>query len=73
MSGRFIVLECIDGSGKGIQIFPSEFGATILIMPFGGFLTLACLLAAMQYALRKSAEKKEAKEKALAAQEKEAA
>ena len=63
----------LDGSGKGIQIFPSEFGATILIMPFGGFLTLACLLAAMQYALRKSAEKKEAKEKALAAQEKEAA
>ena len=49
----------LDGSGKGIQIFPSEFGATILIMPFGGFLTLACLLAAMQYALRKSAEKKE--------------
>ena len=31
-----------------------------MIMPFGGFLTLACLLAAMQYALRKSAEKKEA-------------
>ena len=28
-------------------------------MPFGGFLTLACLLALMQYALRKSAEKKE--------------
>lgn len=32
-----------------------------------------CLIALMQYALRKSAEKKEAKEKALAAQEKEAA
>ena len=28
-------------------------------LPFGGFLTLAVLLAAMQYALRKSAEKKE--------------
>ena len=49
-----------DGSAAGIRIFPEEFGATILIMPFGGFLTLACLLAAMQYALRKSAEKKEA-------------
>ena len=48
-----------DGSAAGIRIFPEEFGATILIMPFGGFLTLACLLAAMQYALRKSAEKKE--------------
>lgn len=50
----------LDGSGAGIRIFPEEFGATILIMPFGGFLTLAALLAAMQYALRKSAEKKEA-------------
>ncbi len=48
-----------DGSGSGIQIFPADFGATILIMPFGGFLTLAVLLAVMQYALRKSAQKKE--------------
>lgn len=48
-----------DGSAAGIRIFPEEFGATIMIMPFGGFLTLACLLAAMQYTLRKSAEKKE--------------
>ena len=50
----------LDGSAAGIRIFPEEFGATIMIMPFGGFLTLACLLAAMQYALRKSAQKKEA-------------
>ena len=69
--GYTVVLVCMCvirellGSGTfgggllDIQIFPSEFGATILIMPFGGFLTLACLLAAMQYALRKSAEKKE--------------
>ena len=48
----------LDGSAAGIRIFPEEFGATILIMPFGGFLTLAALLAAMQYALRKSDEKK---------------
>ena len=53
-----------DGSAAGIRIFPEQFGATILIMPFGGFLTLASLLAAMQYALRKSAEKKEAAERA---------
>ena len=44
----------LDGSAAGIRIFPEEF----LIMPFGGFLTLAALLAAMQYALRKSDEKK---------------
>ncbi len=54
----------LDGSGAGIRIFPETYGATILLMPFGGFLTLASLLAAMQYALRKSAEKKEAAERA---------
>lgn len=48
----------LDGSGSGIQIFPAEYGASLLTRPFGGFLTLGCLLAFMQYALRKSAEKK---------------
>ena len=47
------------GTGNGLQIFPEEFGAKLLTMPFGGFLTLGCLIALMQYALRKSAEKKE--------------
>jgi len=53
----------IDGTGGGIQIFPEEFGAAIMNLPFGGFLTLGLLLAAMQYALKKSAEKKEKAEK----------
>ena len=35
----------------------------LLTMPFGGFLTLGVLIAVMQYALRKSKEKKEKKEK----------
>lgn len=48
-----------DGTGSGIQIFPSQYGVMLLILPFGGFLTLGCLIALMQYALRKSAEKKE--------------
>lgn len=48
----------IDGTGAGIQIFPEEFGASILNLPFGGFLTLGLLLAVMQYALKKSAAKK---------------
>lgn len=52
----------LDGTGSGIQIFPSEFGAMLLILPFGGFLTLGCLLAAMQYVLNKSDKKKQAKE-----------
>ena len=40
--------------GKGIQIFPAEFGIKMLTLPVGGFLVLACLIAAMQWALSKS-------------------
>ena len=54
----------LDGSGAGIKIFPGEYGATILTMPFGGFLTLGVLIAVMQYALKKSAKKKELAAKA---------
>ena len=53
----------IDGTGGGIQLIPEEFGAAIMNLPFGGFLTLGLLLAAMQYVLKKSAEKKEKAEK----------
>ena len=53
----------LDGTGAGVQIFNSDFGASILNLPFGGFLTLGCLIAVMQYALKKSAKKKEAAEK----------
>ena len=50
----------LDGTGSGIAVFGANYqGAMILTMPFGGFLTLGCLCAAMQFALRKSAEKKE--------------
>ena len=54
----------MDGSGAGIKIFSGEYGATILTMPFGGFLTLGILIAVMQYALKKSAKKKELAAKA---------
>ena len=53
----------IDGTGGGIQLFPEEFGVAIMNLPFGGFLTLGLLLAAMQYVLKKSAQKKEKAEK----------
>ena len=50
----------LDGTGAGFAVFGADFqGAMVLTMPFGGFLTLGCLIALMQYALRKSAEKKE--------------
>ncbi|MEI3101924.1 MAG: electron transport complex subunit E [Oscillospiraceae bacterium] len=54
----------MDGTGARIQIFPSDFGATIMTLPFGGFITLGLLIAIMQYALKKSAKKKEAQEMA---------
>ena len=40
--------------GKGIQIFPAEFGIKMLTLPVGGFLVLGCLIAAMQWALNKN-------------------
>ena len=54
----------LDGTGAGIQLFPSDYGATIMTLPFGGFITLGLLIAIMQYALKKSAKKKEAQEMA---------
>ena len=59
----------LDGTGAGIRIFPEEFGAGILTLPVGGFLTLGFLFAAMQYALKKSAEKKEKDAKKLKKEE----
>ena len=40
--------------GKGIQIMPGEYAAGMMTLPVGGFLTLAVLIAAMQWALSKS-------------------
>ncbi len=47
--------------GKGIVLFPSNFAISGLCRPVGGFLILACVIAAMQYFLSKpkKAEKKE--------------
>ena len=44
----------LGAGGKGIQIIPAQFPAGMLTLPVGGFLTLACLIAAMQWALSKS-------------------
>ena len=46
-----------NGSLAGYQIFPSEYGALMLIMPVGGFLTLGCLIALMQWFQNRSADK----------------
>ena len=46
---------------KGIQILPSPFPIGVLKLPVGGFLVLAALIAAMQWALAKSKNKEESK------------
>jgi electron transport complex protein RnfE len=50
----------LDGTGSGIQLFNSDYGASILTLPVGGFLTLGFIFAAMQAALKKAAKKKAA-------------
>ena len=47
--------------GKGIQIIPAQFPAGMLTLPVGGFLVLACLIAAMQWALARPKKKEESK------------
>lgn len=49
------------GSAPGVTIIPEEFGIKVLTLPVGGFLTLGCLIALMQWALTKSAKRKEGK------------
>ena len=43
------------GSGAlaGNQLFPAEYSASLIAQPVGGFLTLGCLIALMQWAQRK--------------------
>ena len=48
----------LDGTGSGIQLFSADYGASVLTLPVGGFLTLGFIFAAMQAALKKSAKKK---------------
>lgn len=51
--------------GDGIRIFPAEYGAMLMIMPFGGFITLGFLIALMQHFLRRGKEKAEEKERSV--------
>lgn len=48
--------------GAGIRIIPEGYPALMLILPVGGFLTLGCMIALMQYLLRRHEEKKEERE-----------
>ncbi|MDD6188991.1 MAG: electron transport complex subunit E [Clostridiales bacterium] len=44
--------------GAGIRILPQEYTTLFIILPFGGFLVLGILIAAMQHISNKNAEKK---------------
>ena len=37
------------GTLFGFQVYPSDFAAMFMTMPFGGFLTLGCIIAVVQY------------------------
>ncbi len=43
--------------GDGIRLIPAGYPALLMILPFGGFLTLGCLIAFSQWALKKRQEK----------------
>ncbi len=47
--------------GEGVELFSNHFAALGMALPVGGFLTLACVIATMQYFLSKpkKSEKKE--------------
>ena len=42
--------------GEGVRIFSADYGALMMILPVGGFLTLGCLIALVQWAQNKSKE-----------------
>ncbi|MDD5938498.1 MAG: electron transport complex subunit RsxE [Clostridiales bacterium] len=50
------------GGGDGVTIFPSHYAAMGVALPVGGFLVLACVIAAMQYFLNKPKKASEEKE-----------
>ena len=47
--------------GDGIRIIPEGYPALLLILPFGGFLTLGCVIAFSQWLLKKRETKEAAK------------
>jgi len=47
--------------GAGVQIFPAEYSSLLMVLPVGGFLTMGVLIAAMQWALKRSEDKKREK------------
>ena len=51
--GLGYTMVLVINGGEGIRIIPEGIPALGMILPVGGFLTLACVIAAMQYILNK--------------------
>ncbi len=45
--------------GAGLRIIPSDYTALLVILPFGGFITLGCLIAFIQWFLKRNERKNE--------------
>lgn len=45
--------------GDGVRIIPAGYPALLMILPFGGFLTLGCVIAFSQWLLKKRQRKEE--------------
>lgn len=54
------------GTAAGIRVIPEGIPALGMILPVGGFLTLACVIAAMQYFLSKPKKNKDEKKEEVA-------
>ena len=48
-------------AAEGIRIIPEGYPALLVILPFGGFITLGCLIAAAQWYLNRSKNKEVSK------------
>lgn len=55
-----------NGTLAGNEIFPSEYGALMMVLPVGGFLTLGFLIAGFQWMMKKMEKKSKEKEGAKA-------
>lgn len=49
-------------AGAGIRFIPAEYTALLIVLPFGGFITLGCLIAAMQWVMKRQKTKDTDKE-----------
>ena len=52
--------------GEGIRIIPSQYPALLMVLPFGGFLTLGCLIAGSQWLNKKLAKREKTNKEAAA-------